>query len=417
MSSQELKGLSELVNPMNAKSNLSYADIELSMVNSGTIEKPTNQDSKFKTELQSLARQLNIDIGSPDRRSADHRGGTPNRSMPGRGNTPRRTPMPSDYLPPTPGRNSPRRGGESRDDYGSPRGSPRRGESRDDYGSPRDSPRRDGERDHGTSNLRNQYDDDDGGEEETEEGYDDDGGEDYDSPAPSSSDRSYGGDPFSNFDYSQRGRGGSYDSNEFDRRTDEDLRNREVRAVMHTMNPRGSNIVSLDEEDREDRKMLMLDEIDSLWRTLSEEDDKMLVSITRPNENSSFDEVHNVLRRLRLKNDRLRYTSLAGELILFGASALEEIFDGERKIFGRYRVDLRGWSKEVQVKLRRMRHDTSTLVSSIMQDYNVGSGTRIMFELGPNAYLYAKKKKQDYGKNDIFTDRDISDSFEKIRDL
>ena len=72
---------------------------------------------------------------------------------------------------------------------------------------------------------------------------------------------------------------------------------------------------------------------------------------------------------------------------------IEWLFDGEKTYMGR-RPDLKGWSTNVNIKLRRMRYDTSTFVSSIMRGYDMGHGTRILLELVPSLFLYSKMRKK-----------------------
>lgn len=240
-------------------------------------------------------------------------------------------------------------------------------------------------------------------------------------------------DEFPGFDYSKHGfsskspvdmRYGpgesSYSGNsELKMRTEEEKKHNQVRSVIKDMGGNESNdMIDLEPASREDDKTIMLEEIDFLWATLEEEDAPGLERMTKPTENDSYEKIWAFLRRLRLKNDRQRYTSFADEFILWGADALEELFDGKRTYFGRYRPDLRGWRKEVQVKLRRMKHDTSTLVSHAMSDYNIGPGMRIFLELVPNAFMYARRKKTNYGKPNVFNaNSDISEAIHNIREM
>jgi len=96
---------------------------------------------------------------------------------------------------------------------------------------------------------------------------------------------------------------------------------------------------------------------------------------------------------------------------------MEELFNGENVWLGRYSPDLTGWHSQVQVKLRRMRHDTSTLVSGIMSDYNIGPGLRILLELVPSMFMYSKMRKQQFGSKKLYSEESLSDSMNKIRNI
>ncbi len=173
---------------------------------------------------------------------------------------------------------------------------------------------------------------------------------------------------------------------------------------------------SFENEKREDNKMAMLADIDSLMSSLSE-DNTDLSRIPRVDRNSSFEEVESVLKMLRHKNDHTRYCSFAEEFLIFGAYALEELFDGKRKWFGRYQPDLTGWHNHVNVKIKRMQHDTSKIVSEVMQDYNIGSGARLLLELIPSMILYSKMRKQQHGEPGLFSDVSMADASRNLRSL
>lgn len=173
---------------------------------------------------------------------------------------------------------------------------------------------------------------------------------------------------------------------------------------------------SFEKEKREDMKCGMLAEIDSLISALSD-DDIDLTRIPKVNQDSDYATVESVLKMLRHKNDHARYCSFADEFILFGAYALEELFDGKRTWFGRYRPDLTGWHNNVNMKLKRMRHDTGQIVSSVLQDYQIGSGMRILLELVPSMVLYSKLKKSQYAQPGLYNDDEMSAATQHIRNL
>jgi hypothetical protein len=154
---------------------------------------------------------------------------------------------------------------------------------------------------------------------------------------------------------------------------------------------------SLEKEKKEDMKSAMLAEIDSLMDILTEVDID-LSRIPQVSQSSSFEAVESVLRILRHKNDATRYTTFAEEILLMGVHALEELFDGKRMWFDKYQPDLTGWHNTVNSKLKRMRHDTGQIVSSIMHDYQISPGVRIMMELVPNMILYSNQRKEQHNQ-------------------
>jgi hypothetical protein len=173
---------------------------------------------------------------------------------------------------------------------------------------------------------------------------------------------------------------------------------------------------SFDKEKEEDLKCSMLSDIDSLIGTLSE-DGVDLSRIPQVTSASSYENVEAVLRMLRHKNDHSRYCSFAEEILLSGVSALEELFDGNKTYFGKYSPDLTGWHNHVNVKLKRMRHDTGQIVQGVMQDYGMGPMMRVMAELIPNMVLYSRMRKQQKGSSRMFNDMDMMAANRRVRDV
>lgn len=191
--------------------------------------------------------------------------------------------------------------------------------------------------------------------------------------------------------------------------TQEQQRKQHIDSVISN-----SSNFSFEREKREDLKCAMLSEIDILIAALKEEN----IDISRVpivDRNSDYELVDTVLKMLRHKNDNTRYCGFAEEFLLMGACALEEIFNGERVFFGRYRPDLTGWSNHVNCKLRRMRTDTSQIVSTVMQDYNIGPGFRVLLELVPNMFMYARTRSQQHDQPSLYTEESMQNSINNLR--
>lgn len=148
---------------------------------------------------------------------------------------------------------------------------------------------------------------------------------------------------------------------------------------------------NIDKEREADEKARKLEQIDMLRETL-EDDGIALDRIPEVSKLSSMKEIEDVHKILLLKNDRSRYCALAEEVFLSVAYGMESVFNGEREIFGR-KPDLTGWPETVKVKLRRMKFETSTFVSGIMQEWRMGPGLRLALELIPSMFLYSRKRR------------------------
>jgi len=163
---------------------------------------------------------------------------------------------------------------------------------------------------------------------------------------------------------------------------------------------------SLEQERKEDLKCAMLAEIDNLMDALEKEDID-LSRIPRVDRKSEYDDVSSVLKMLRHKNDHSRYCGFAEEFLLFGALAMERLFDGKTTYLSRYNPDLTGWHNHLNMKVKRMRTDTSQIVSSVMHDWNISPGVRILLELIPNMIIYSNMRSQQHGQVGLASDENM----------
>lgn len=195
--------------------------------------------------------------------------------------------------------------------------------------------------------------------------------------------------------------------------TNEEKRQNHISQVLGDIDDR--ELECIDKEREEDTKTSLLEQIDMLRMTL--DDDGIDISgVPIANKHHSLNDIQNIYKILRLKNDRNRYCSFAEELILAGAYGLENLFDGEKVWFGSYRPDLVGWSSTVKVKLRRMRYETSTFVGEIMENYQMSAGVRLMLELVPSLFLYSRQKKIAVNDN-LVTDKDYKEAISQLNSL
>jgi len=144
--------------------------------------------------------------------------------------------------------------------------------------------------------------------------------------------------------------------------------------------------------DAEDDEMARIHEQIDVLRSALESEGVDLSRIPNIGSHSSRKEATSVLKMLQIKNDRLRYCDMFEEGILAVAYGMESMFDGQKEWFGS-KIDLVGWPETVKVKIRRMRYDTSSFVSNVMQGYQISHGWRILFELLPSLFLYSRDRR------------------------
>jgi len=201
----------------------------------------------------------------------------------------------------------------------------------------------------------------------------------------------------------ERRRGGERVTNEQERR-------RHINSVVADLRGETRTTYGVERERIQDIKASKLEQIGQLRMTLEEEGIDCS-SVTTPTSDSPMEEIDSVLNILRLKNDRNRYSSLAEEVILGVAEGIETVFDGTRTVpLVGWRPDYTGYHNTVNVKLHRMRFETSQVVGNIIEKYNIGPTARIVMELLPSFFLYPRQQKKQRGTPGLAGDPHVSDA-------
>jgi hypothetical protein len=192
--------------------------------------------------------------------------------------------------------------------------------------------------------------------------------------------------------------------------TDEQRRRRHINSVVTDIRGETRTSFGVEAEREQDLKASKLEQIGQLRMTLEEEGIDC-ESVSNPTSASPMAEIDSVLNILRLKNDRNRYSSLAEEVILGCAEGLETVFDGTREVpFLGWRPDYTGYNATINVKLHRMRFETSQVVGNAIQRFNIGPTSRILMELFPSLVLYPKQQKRLRGAPGLSSEPHVADA-------
>lgn len=172
--------------------------------------------------------------------------------------------------------------------------------------------------------------------------------------------------------------------------------------------------VDIEAENAEETKGILLEDIEELMSELR----GYGVDVTHvPEVNSESDlkDIKDVHRMLQRKYDRKRCHTFGTEALMATAHGLEFMFDG-KKTYGPFRPDLTDWHNNIRPKLRRMRYETSSVVSDVMHTWNIGPLMRIMMELGISAVLHSKSRQNQRGQS-AYTPDQMSSAYEDLRDF
>lgn len=200
--------------------------------------------------------------------------------------------------------------------------------------------------------------------------------------------------------------------------TQEQVKKDHISGVLKEIRGETYNTFSTDVERVQDLKAGKLEQIASLKMSLEEEGIDT-AAIPTPAISAPIEDVDGVLNLLLRKNNRYRYSSLAEEVISAGAEILESVFDGTRSIpVFNIKPDYTGYSNTVNVKLHRLRFDTSQIVGDIVEKHNVSPFTRIMMELVPGLLLYPKIRQKQKSASTVtnLSSTSSSKSYNHIRD-
>ena len=186
--------------------------------------------------------------------------------------------------------------------------------------------------------------------------------------------------------------------------------NNVVKNIVSEMYSENKTSYGSEREKIQDIKLSKIEQISQLKMTL-EEEGISCDNIIQPNIESSLEQIDAVLNILRLKNDRNRYSTLAEEIILGMAEGIETIFDGNRKVpVVNWQPDYRGYHSTVNIKLHRMRFETSQVVGGIIDKYEISPIMRIIMELLPSFFLYPRQQSKQRSSPGLHTDPQIHDA-------
>lgn len=198
--------------------------------------------------------------------------------------------------------------------------------------------------------------------------------------------------------------------------TEEKERRSHINSVMGDMRKETRTSFGVEYERAQDVKASKLEQIGQLRMTL-EEEGVDCSGVGDPNMESPIEEIESVLAILKLKNDRNRYSSLAEEVILGFAEGIETVFDGSREVpMVGWKPDYTGYHNTVNIKLHRMRFETSQVVGNVIEKYNVGPTTRIFMELLPSFFLYPRQQHKQKGTPGLHADFNNTGQISQVSD-
>lgn len=187
--------------------------------------------------------------------------------------------------------------------------------------------------------------------------------------------------------------------------TEEQLNQRYVDNVLNYQN--SSDNYTLLDENTADMKLTLIDRITKLKDEL--ESDGVNTSVFPDvNMSSPLKDIEYVAKLMMLRATRNRNGDLGDEIILSIMKMLSSVFNGKRKIFNMY-PDLTNSEDIVKVRLRRVRDDTSQVVSGVMDKIDMSPLMRILIGIVPSVFLHS------YQRSIKSTSFNLGDDLDEIR--
>jgi hypothetical protein len=206
----------------------------------------------------------------------------------------------------------------------------------------------------------------------------------------------------------------------FQHYTDEQLHRAQTDNVLRAIEPariHASSSAGLSTVRDADEKNIKLERITQICQILKEDSKTDLADIPDLTSRSPMEEIDAVLRRLELRLGRTRYASIAEEVIVGVAGLIEDTFDGERTlpVVG-WAPDYTGYSRNVRVKMRRLRPVTSDVVRDAIESVNPSAFTRIMIELLPSFLMYPHSNRAK-GTQGAYSEVHMQDAIKDVSEI
>lgn len=140
-------------------------------------------------------------------------------------------------------------------------------------------------------------------------------------------------------------------------------------------------------EDLEDNKFELLEEIHNLKESIVEGGGRV-DDIPEVTDEDSMEDIQKAYKKAKYRNNIQNYAETGGNLIMISAQALGKLFNGKRKVLG-FQPNFSTWAEKcVRPKLRRIKPETTTMVSNAVEYFGISGGQRIVFELLPSLIVH-----------------------------
>lgn len=200
----------------------------------------------------------------------------------------------------------------------------------------------------------------------------------------------------------------------------EELRKRHLRSVLgsapqQTSSTRSFNNI-IEEEKRQERRERMLNEIMNYTEILELDGSVDMSRLPVISNDSPDDVVESAHRIYKYKANQVKYRGIGNEFVMMGISLLEEVFDGNTVYLGRFRPNLKGYSKVMNAKLSRLAPVTGELTADIVQSVNPSPTFMLAAEILPSMFMYSQRQaeKSQQPAKSVISDKEMSFALNRL---
>jgi hypothetical protein len=189
------------------------------------------------------------------------------------------------------------------------------------------------------------------------------------------------------------------DSDEIDFVTSEQKKQGYVDDIVGKGNTRDELLYDIQKQNNKARKSQLIVDIKLLRKGLKSNKDIDMKDYQKPTEDMPISYLEALKRELVMLDTRITSSEMVEEIIVLGLKGIGKFLDGKRSILG-IKPRVTGYHNQAQIKLRRMKYQTSKFLGSIIGEGEMHPAIQLGTSLGVGMLLYSGFNLANDGKKD-----------------
>jgi hypothetical protein len=187
--------------------------------------------------------------------------------------------------------------------------------------------------------------------------------------------------------------------------TEEQAKRQHVTHMLHDMGQDMPTSFGIELERSTEIKSSKIERISALKTSWKKSEGLDTSEIPMPTLDSPMHTIDAALNHLTRLNNRTRYSTIAQEAVGGVATILENVFDGTTEIpFFKVKPNYTGYKKTVDLRMMRMKHETSQIVSNVVDRYGITPEMQVFVDLGISFIMYPMTNKGTKNEKHAYND-------------